>query len=123
MKRKISVSAGCITAAAAMILCAAACAKNYTTAYHDITFWIDVSHHEILVGEKVTASARSTNTAGHEVDIVWQSTGGEVEVIQDGRAVRVMYESMGVYRIKAKLYVDDRLIDMDTVSITVKPLS
>lgn len=87
-----------------------------------IRFWLEPSHSEILAGEKVTVVSRSANTIGRDVDVAWETTGGEMETLGDGRAVQVEFAKPGSYIISGTLFVDGEQFDKENVQVRVEPV-
>lgn len=99
------------------------CVTNDGGAEGQPTFSIQASNDEILTGEIVTLTTRSSNLAGTQSQIEWSSTAGEVKTEENGRIARVQFDRPGQYTVSARLKVDDQLVESDTVSIDVRPVS
>lgn len=99
------------------------CATTDQAADGQPTFSIRASNDEVLTGEIVTLTTRSTNLAGRQSQIEWSSTGGDVTTEENGRIARVQFDRPGKYTVSARLNVDDQLVESDTVSIDVRPVT
>lgn len=88
----------------------------------NVLFSVDSSHDRIYVGESVTVWTQSTNTVGREPEIEWSSSGGDIEELRNGSAVRVTFDTPGTYQVSAKLNLENGIDRMDEVSIRVVQL-
>ena len=86
-------------------------------------FSIRASNDEVLTGEIVTLTTRSTNLAGRQTHIDWKSDGGDLRTEENGRIARVQFDRPGTYTVSARLMIDDGLVESDSVSIQVKPVT
>jgi hypothetical protein len=87
------------------------------------TFSIRASNDEVFTGEIVTLTTRSSNLAGRQSQVEWSSTGGDINTEENGRIARVQFDRPGKYTVSARLQVDDQLVESDSVSIDVRPVS
>ena len=76
----------------------------------------------ITAGEVVTVAARTENLLGRDASIKWLAPGGEIKTEQNGRIARVRFDQPGTYTVTAQLFVDDREIRRDQVTVRVNPL-
>ena len=77
---------------------------------------------EIAAGEMVTIATRSRNLIGRDTRVEWSATGGKIESDQSGSVARVTFDEPGAYTIRARLFVDGRPLEQDSVDIRVRPL-
>src|SRR5262245_65198990 len=85
-------------------------------------FHVRSSSSEILAGEIVTFTTRSSNTAGRPSQIEWSTTGGELTTEHDGQVARVKFDRPGTYTVIARLLLDNELVESDTANVRVKSL-
>jgi hypothetical protein len=86
-------------------------------------FSIRASNHEVLTGEIVTLTTRSANLAGRQTHIDWKTDGGDLRTEENGRIARVQFDRPGTYTVSARLMIDDGLLESDSVSIQVRPVT
>ena len=86
---------------------------------NQIDFWVEPSHQEIYAGETVTLTVRDQDTAGRDVRIEWNTTGGELTTERNDRIARVKFDTPGVYTITGRIHADD-VVMSDSVDVTVK---
>jgi hypothetical protein len=80
------------------------------------------SNREIVEGDTTTLSVFSKNTLGHNAEVEWLTTGGELNTDDNSRVARVSFDAPGVYTITARLLVDGQEVDRESTNITVRPL-
>jgi len=86
-------------------------------------FSVSPSSREIMVGEIVTVTTRSSNLAGGESQIDWFTTGGNLTTEQNNRVARIQFDRPGNYTVSARLSDADEITYSDSVTINVKPLT
>lgn len=79
-------------------------------------------NREIVVGDSTTLTVTSKNTLGREAQVQWDTTGGNLTTQDNGRVARVRFDKPGSYTVNAKLIVDGRVYDQDSVTIEAMPL-
>jgi plastocyanin len=88
----------------------------------DVGFSINASHTDIMVGETVTLTARTTDTLGRDVDVKWTSTGGNLDTERGNRIARVTFDKPGTYSVRGDLYLNGNVYKSDQKVITVKQI-
>lgn len=83
---------------------------------------INSSHKQIMVGESTTLTVASRNTVGHDAEVRWTSTGGNVEPIDNGQIARATFDQPGTYTVTATLLLDGREVSRDSVDVSVRPI-
>lgn len=85
---------------------------------------IDVvsANKEVVVGDTTTLTVTSRNTLGHDAQVQWDTTGGRLTTEENGRVARVQFDKPGSYTVNAKLLIDGRVYDQDSVTIEARPL-
>jgi len=73
-------------------------------------------------GDTTTLTVMSKNTLGHDAQVQWDATGGKLTTEDNGRIARVQFDKPGVYTVNAKLLIDGRVYDQDSVTIEARPL-
>jgi hypothetical protein len=56
---------------------------------------------------------------GHDANIQWSATGGELTTEQNGRIARVKFDRPGNYVISAILTVDGRVLESESTTVAV----
>jgi PKD repeat protein len=85
-------------------------------------FHLRSSADEIVVGEIVTFTTRSSNVAGRPTQIEWSTTGGQLSTEVDGQVARVQFERPGTYTVTARLLIDNQLVESDSKTVKVRSL-
>jgi hypothetical protein len=80
------------------------------------------ANREVAVGDTSTFTVNSRNTLGRNARIEWASTSGKVDTEENGRIARVHFDQPGSNTVTAKLLIDDKVVDQDTVTINARPL-
>ncbi|MCI0365622.1 MAG: hypothetical protein L0Y44_10675 [Phycisphaerales bacterium] len=94
---------------------------------HDATlgltdFSVNSSADEVMVGETVTFTTRSTNLAGRNSEIEWSTTGGKLDTEFNNRVARVQFDRPGMYMISSTLLIEGEPVETDMIMVKVKPL-
>lgn len=110
------------TAGVAMLGCQSSNRYAVSTA-DNAGLTLDASAKEILAGETVTIIARTVDTYGRDAKIEWSSTAGDLKTEQNGRIVRVRFEDIGAYTVRADLKVDGQVVATDIAEVRVRPIS
>src|SRR4051812_34993241 len=72
---------------------------------------IATTNKEIAVGDTTTLTVTSRNTLGHNAQVQWDTTGGNLTPGDNGRLARVQFDKPGTYTVSAKLMIDGRVYD------------
>jgi plastocyanin len=103
---------------------AAACSPSAPLSNREVDLAVEQSHQVVKAGEAVTFTARASGVAGRDDDIRWESSGGDLELLNDKeRHARIDFDDPGTYTVTASLYVDGDLIDQERAMVRVEPLS
>jgi len=86
------------------------------------TIDIAASSTNIVAGEISTISMRSENTLGRDALVEWTTTGGRITTEANGTIARARFDEPGAYTVTAKLTLDGREVDSDSVTINVRPV-
>ncbi len=76
---------------------------------------------DLRVGPTVMITAQVDSAAGRSTEIRWTTTGGRLNTMADGRTVGITFEEAGRFVLKAELYVDGRLADVERLTLDVEP--
>jgi len=83
---------------------------------------IVTSNEDVAVGDSTTLTVKSKNTLGHNAQVQWDTTGGSLSPEDSGRIARVRFDKPGSYTVTAKLMIDGRVYDQDSVTIEAHPV-
>jgi len=123
MPRPQTVALGSLLLGA--VLAGTACendAYSRTKPAQEVGMTIHPSKTNLLAGENATFTVETRNTFGREPRVDWTTSGGQLEMIQNGRAARVTFPQPGTYLVSARLYLNDQLVRTDSTTITVRPV-
>ena len=84
---------------------------------------MEPSHRSIEAGEIVTVTSRLKKCGCHDQRISWSGSGGELNTIEDNQIAHIQFNTPGVYEVKARFYLEGKLVDISSVLISVSPLT
>lgn len=96
--------------------------NRYSSSEKTMKVSIKASSNELVQNETVTVQSRTQNTLGHDAQLKWESTGGNINRMNSGRDVQVTFDKPGTYTINCILTSDGREVSRDSVDVRVKPL-
>lgn len=76
----------------------------------------------VAPGDTTTLTVTSRNTVGRDAEVRWMSTGGNLEVLENGRMARATFDMPGTYTITSALFIDGREVSRDSTDITVRKI-
>lgn len=86
------------------------------------TIGLTASTRQLVAGEIATFTTESQNTLGRDAYVEWTSTGGQLQVEDNGQTARAFFDQPGAYTVTAVLFVDGREVDRDSATVNVRPL-
>ncbi len=84
---------------------------------------LEPSTTNLVAGETVTVMAHTQDTIGRDVELQWANSAGELTTEKGGRVARVRFDQPGTYQVTARMLVDGREIERDTIEIKVRPVT
>lgn len=87
-----------------------------------VGFAMSPSQKQVLAGETVTLTTTTQNTLGKQAEIQWNTTGGQIREIDNGRVAQVTFDQPGTYVVSAELMVDGQRWQTQTQTIQVRPV-
>ncbi len=102
------------------------CASNqpskYSSGEASMKLEIDQSASEVYQNETVTFRSSTRNSIGHDAALRWETTGGKISTMNDGRIAQVTFNTPGSYTVTCLLLSDNREVDRASATVTIKPL-
>jgi hypothetical protein len=120
---KTRIAASCLLALGLAAGLTTGCTDSHSTvAENQPQITIVTANHNVAVGDTSTLTVNSKNTLGQSAKLEWSTTGGKLTTEDDHRVAHVRFDQPGAYTITAKLLIDGRVYDQDSVTMEAKTL-
>jgi uncharacterized protein YfaS (alpha-2-macroglobulin family) len=120
------VTASCLLALGLAAGLTTGCSDSHSTtktvAQNQPQISIVTANRTVAVGDTATLTVNSKNTLGQDAKLEWVTTGGKLTTENDHRTAHVRFDQPGAYTITAKLMINGRVYDQDSVTMDAKAL-